>query len=649
MARLELPGGFYVARSIIANAQRCVNLYPEANPEGSPTKYTLYPTPGSTTLSAGAGGSGRGLYTASNGDLYAVEGQTLYYIDSTWTRTALLTLSNSASTPVVLQDNGNVIVVVDGSLEGWAIDLSTRQVGLITSPYFYGATRVDYIDSFFVLNRVGTRQFYWSLSNVTFDDLTGTVGEIYSGALSTAGSGYTDGVYASVPMTGGTGSGALLDITVAGGVVSAASLADGGSAYTLNDPLRYVGNVLGFYTGNIQNAGSLYTDGTYTNVSLTNGSGSGIKATIVIAGGVVSSVTPTDNGNGNYVVGDTLGVAAASVGGTGSGFIYVLTAYPKGFIWGVTGIHGGGFDGLDTESKTGYPDPVATLIVMHSEIWLLGNQASTEVWYDAAADSQFQRVAGVFIEQGAAAPYSVAKNDLAIFWLGVNKSGIRTVFMGQGYQAKRISTPALAAALASYASVSDAIGMTYMQEDHAFYVLTFPSANATWVYDISEGLWHERAWNDPDNGTENRIRANGMAFAYGVNVAIDWEDGSLYAVSLDALDDSGDAIVRRRGFPHIVADGFMSEHVRFTLDMQAGESSSDDQADALVNLRWSDDRGRTWGTPLMLTLGAQGEYETQPDVKGLGVARDRVYEVFWSSSVKTALNGAWIDTVKSGA
>lgn len=65
--------------------------------------------------------------------------------------------------------------------------------------------------------------------------------------------------------------------------------------------------------------GTLYTNGTYTNVALTGGSGAGAKATIVVAGNTVTTVTLTSAGN-NYFVGDSLSATAASIGGTGSGF-----------------------------------------------------------------------------------------------------------------------------------------------------------------------------------------------------------------------------------------------------------------------------------------------------------------------------------------
>ena len=71
---------------------------------------------------------------------------------------------------------------------------------------------------------------------------------------------------------------------------------------------------LGAITG-----GSAYTAGTYFDVPLTGGTGSGALATITVAGGVVTAVTAT-NGGMHYTVGDALSAAASTIGGTGTSF-----------------------------------------------------------------------------------------------------------------------------------------------------------------------------------------------------------------------------------------------------------------------------------------------------------------------------------------
>lgn len=65
-------------------------------------------------------------------------------------------------------------------------------------------------------------------------------------------------------------------------------------------------------------AGTGYTNGTYENVPLSGGTGTGVLATVVVASTVVSSVTITQAGQG-YTVADVLSVPGAYAGGTGSG------------------------------------------------------------------------------------------------------------------------------------------------------------------------------------------------------------------------------------------------------------------------------------------------------------------------------------------
>ena len=55
----------------------------------------------------------------------------------------------------------------------------------------------------------------------------------------TAGSGYTNGVYANVPLSGGSGANATATILIVGNVVTGCTLDDGGSLYVAGDALTF--------------------------------------------------------------------------------------------------------------------------------------------------------------------------------------------------------------------------------------------------------------------------------------------------------------------------------------------------------------------------------------------------------------------------
>jgi hypothetical protein len=85
-------------------------------------------------------------------------------------------------------------------------------------------------------------------------------------------------------------------------------------------PVALVGRILtlGSLVG-----GTLYTDGTYNNVAITDvGAGTLATANVVVEGGVVTSVEIVLGGSG-YAANDALSIAAASIGGTGSGLTFI--------------------------------------------------------------------------------------------------------------------------------------------------------------------------------------------------------------------------------------------------------------------------------------------------------------------------------------
>ena len=205
-------------------------------------------------------------------------------------------------------------------------------------------------------------------------------------------------------------------------------------------------------------------------------------------------------------------------------------------IWVTAVLDGSSIDPLDFASAEASPDRAVAVLIDHKEAWIFGDN-SIEVWYNSgAADYPLTPIQGAFNEVGCVAPYSVAKLDNGIFWLGADARGRGMVYRATGYQAVRVSTHAVEWHIQRYGNLSDALAYTYQQDGHSFYVLIFPQANTTWVFDVATGLWHERAgWV---NGAFTRHRSNCQMSFNNEIVVGDFQNGNIYALDLEVFEDN---------------------------------------------------------------------------------------------------------------
>ena len=226
---------------------------------------------------------------------------------------------------------------------------------------------------------------------------------------------------------------------------------------------------------------------------------------------------------------------AAVVGYLDGYFVFIEPNSQR--LWVTTLLDGTSIDPLDFASAEGNPDGLTSLIIDHREVWLFGSN-STEVWYNAGlSDFPLVRLQGAYNELGCAARYSVAKMNNQIYWLGKDARGQGIVYVANGYQGQRISTHAVEWQIQQYGNISDAVGYTYQQDGHMFYVLSFPSGNATWAYDAATGAWHERLGWENDSWTVHRGAT--QAFFNSQNVIGDYQNGNLYIYDLNVYADDG--------------------------------------------------------------------------------------------------------------
>lgn len=318
------------------------------------------------------------------------------------------------------------------------------------------------------------------------------------------------------------------------------------------------------------------------------------------------------------------------VGGDGTQLFYI-SAQNDGTTW----------DALDHASAEGAPSNNVAGEVDHRELLMLSSD-SIEVFVDTGnASFPIERSGNAFIEVGCSAAASVAKLDNSIFWLGVDRRGEGIVWRLNGYTPVRVSDHGVETAIAGYSVISDAVAYSYQQRGHMFYVLSFPTAGATWVYDVSTQSWHERAYMSQITGALGRDRGQCYALFGRDHLVGDYEDGRIYALSLDAYTDDGDVIKWLRSCAPQDSENNRVFYQSIELDIEAGVGLQSGQgSNPVVMLRWSDDGGHSWCNTKQLRIGAIGRYGQRAKREQLGAGRNRVWEVSGTDPVKIAIMGA---------
>lgn len=299
------------------------------------------------------------------------------------------------------------------------------------------------------------------------------------------------------------------------------------------------------------------------------------------------------------------------------------------------------FDPLNIQADNSANDVFMGVRVARRTMYLLGRKV-VRAWYSSAgADIPFSRIDGASFEVGCIAKDSIAEMD-SVFWLGGDSNGAGRVWTLEGGAPRPISTPAVEYAISQWPDMSDAEAFTYAQEGHAFYVISSNSGNETWVYDISQGEWHRRAWLHP-SGELHRIRPRCHLYFAGKNLVGDWESGNVYEYDLDTFSDNGNPLPAIRAC-EILQNGMeVIKTMKFQLDMDCGVGLTTGQGeDPQAMLRWSKDGGKTWSSSLWRSFGRIGEYSRRALWNRVGGGRRVVYEVTISDPVRRNITGAFV-------
>ena len=303
--------------------------------------------------------------------------------------------------------------------------------------------------------------------------------------------------------------------------------------------------------------------------------------------------------------------------------------------------------------KDSSTDNLITMMENNREAWMVGERTS-EVWFNNSgtnANFPFSRVPGVGPQIGCSAKHSITRMGASLVWLAKNEQGENVIVKTSQYTWIRVSNHAIEHAISQYPLVSDAIGFSYEEDGHSFYVLIFPTADATWVYDdtasalLGKMCWHQRASFDPVVAQYHRDRANCYMDLQNLRLVGDYQTGQIHQMSRSYYTDGAttNPLRAQRRCKHIWKQddrtrvSQSSLQIEFTpgVGQQTGQGVTPE-----AMLRWSNDGGFTWSNEQWRSIGAAGQTKNRAKWNRLGRARDRIYEVNMSDPVPRDIIGA---------
>lgn len=299
-------------------------------------------------------------------------------------------------------------------------------------------------------------------------------------------------------------------------------------------------------------------------------------------------------------------------------------------------------DALSYATAEASPDNVTAIKAHQKQLWVFG-ETTTEIWYATGdKDLPFAPVQGVVIGAGCLQPQTIAQLGESLIWLVNTDSGDSQIVMSQGYQLQRITNHALEKELRRYNKV-DASAYIYQEAGHSFYVLTFPKANKTWVFDTSTSLWHERAIFKGGKFLAHPAKHHVMH--RGKHIFSHSDKALLMGLGEGGVDRIGDEVlpqVRERTVHATNRTLGVVRHHRLTLLAQQGTSSSS-LLNPQVMLSWSDNDGVTWSDTRWRGLGKQGQYQYRTFWTRLGASRNRAYRFRLTDAADLTIIGAELE------
>ena len=308
---------------------------------------------------------------------------------------------------------------------------------------------------------------------------------------------------------------------------------------------------------------------------------------------------------------------------------------------------GSDYNSLDTAAAAESPDELRYVTPVQSNLLNMGSK-TIEIWQTFQSEFPLRRVQGATIEKGVGAAFSVVKYENKVYWLGDDFRVYVTT--GNGYQ--KISDLSFEVAVRGdgtlrfpgYESPEKARAFFVDSNIHKFYCLQFPEDDATWLYDLTTGLWHRRKSKDLGRWriSESERFIDNVYFG-------DFQNGNIYRQVNEYNEDGNDQeFILRTPATLSSRAGLFITSIELIMEVGLGTINSIQEGTGIKKtlpipakmlIMFSRDGGQTFPNQRSTSLGSVGDRQHRVKEYSYGYVK-KDFEAVWEFRVNfdTPLN-----------
>lgn len=266
-------------------------------------------------------------------------------------------------------------------------------------------------------------------------------------------------------------------------------------------------------------------------------------------------------------------------------------------------------DALSFFSAESSPDNVVCLKRIGDEFWAFGDSTVEPFTPTGDADLPFSPIQGRVYEKGCANRDTVVEMDNTLFWVGADKIAYR----GDNVPI-RVSDNGIEEKLRR-ADAALLRAWAFEWTGHTIYCLTIGD-EGTYYYDVAS-----QQWGQFSTYARTIWRCHlGAQTSGSLVVAGDDRTGDLWQLTQDQANDAGEPLIREitGGAP---VNNALGEHCgSLSVYVATGWANLNPPAnDPVLEVRYSDDGGNTWGNWIQMPLRGRGQFTGEIGLFRLGM------------------------------